>query len=86
MKKQYIFLIIISQICNYVSLAEIDYLQIVFMNDINDIFVIDYCNVSFKVEEIFAIIAESVLYLLKFSILFGINKLEEVLFLIHNDL
>jgi hypothetical protein len=45
------------------------------MNDINDIFIIDDSDVSFKVEEILTIAAESFLYLLKLSILLCIDEL-----------
>lgn len=56
------------------------------MYDINDIFVIDDCDVSFEVEEILTIVAKSFLYLLKLSILFCIDELKKVLLLIHYDL
>lgn len=83
MKKQYIFLVVVREISNYICFAKIDQLEIIFMYDIDDIFVIDDSDISFEVEKILAVIAESLLYLLKLGILLRVDKFEKVLFLIH---
>lgn len=72
-KDNCIFFIIIGQVCNNIRFSEFQDLQVVLMNDIQNIFIVDNCDVPFVVVKILGKICQSLLDLAYFLVLLCIG-------------
>ncbi len=82
-EEEYVFFGVVGEVGDEVGPAEVDEFEVVLVDDVDDVLVVDDGDVALEVEEVLAVVAEALLYLLQLRVLLRVDQLQQLLLLNH---